>query len=111
MTRAAALMKHTHGHRNSLTSRRRDAQQVCLTFQTTAATSSRDRKQLRGGEYKQAIDNESQINPKRKTVNQLYTIQKCAYDRGIPTMGPKGKILLISNFQTSKMLWHVSGDP
>lgn len=29
-----------------LTSRRRDAQQLCLIFQTTAATRSRDKKQL-----------------------------------------------------------------
>lgn len=32
------------------TSLRREAQQVCLIFQTTAATSNRDRKQLQRGE-------------------------------------------------------------
>lgn len=32
------------------TSLRREAQQVCLIFQTTAATSNRDRKQLERGQ-------------------------------------------------------------
>lgn len=42
------------------TSLRRDAQQVCLIFQTTAATSNSDRKQLDRGDRQ--MRNQSKIN-------------------------------------------------
>ena len=32
----------------------------------------------------------------RKTANQLYSINKCADDKAVPTMGLAGKIVLIS---------------
>lgn len=83
-------MLHPHKHkqtgasaallcRRRLTSLRREAQQVCLTFHTTAATSSSDRKQLVRQEQ-QSTQNQCRLCSKRLDVRLKETIKSTSYE-------------------------------